>query len=202
MQDEKDHVRDVAIVLRQRSNLLSVLSIGHGRTEKLFYDHKRYATGLVGSIVSYHVYEARYDYSRVDRLEIERHPSLYHAQSIYLLHALIEVCYHYIPLGTQANDACRYVVDILANLNAFTSGIEQKKIVCLLFALLGLYPDKEFLDDEHHAFLYAPVDKLKDLFLELPNEELVHKWLVWCLTAYPQGKWCKALPLLVKSTNL
>lgn len=199
MQDEK---RDVAIVLRQRSNLLSVLSIGHGRTEKLFYDTKKYTTRLVGSVVSYHVYEARYDYSRVDKLEIERHPSVYRPEAVYLLHALVEICYHYIPLGTPVSDVCTYVVDVLATLNSFTPGADQKKVICLLFALLGLYPDREFLGDGEYAFLYLPVDKLKDNVLELANEEVLNQWLVWCLSAYPQGKWCKALPLLLKSTNV
>lgn len=193
--------RDVAIVLRQRSNLLSVLSIGHGRTEKLFYDTKKYTTRLVGSVVSYHVYESRHDYSRVEKLEIERHPSIYKPEALYLLHALLEVCYHYIPLGTPVQDVCTYVVDVLALLNTFALSTDQKKAVCLLFALLGLYPDKEFLPQEYHEVLYLPVDKLKDNAIELANEELLNQWLAWCLSAYPQGKWCKALPLLLKSTK-
>ncbi len=193
--------RDVAIVLRQRSNLLSVLSIGHGRTEKLFYDTKKYTTRLVGSVVSYHVYEVRHDYHRVDKLEIERHPSIYKPEALYLLHALLEVCYHYIPLGTPVHDICTYVVDVLSLLNNFAVSVDQKKAVCLLFALLGLYPDKEFLAEEYHELLYLPVDKLKDNALELANEELLNQWLAWCLSAYPQGKWCKALPLLLKSTK-
>lgn len=193
--------RDVAIVLRQRSNLLSVLSIGHGRTEKLFYDTKKYTTRLVGSVVSYHVHEVRQDYSRVEKLEIERHPSIYKPEALYLLHALLEVCYHYIPLGTPVHDVCTYVVDVLALLNNFSLSTDQKKAVCLLFALLGLYPDKEFLPEEYHEVLYLPVDKLKDNALELASEELLNQWLAWCLSAYPQGKWCKALPLLLKSSQ-
>ncbi len=201
-EDEKEQKRDIAIVLRQRSNMVSVLSIGHGRTEQLFYDEKKYKTALVGSVVSYYVHPAVREYQRVDGLHIEQHPSMHHPETIYLLHALIEVCYYYIPVGTPVKDVCAYVGSVVADLSAYTSVFEQKKVVCRLFALLGLYPDKEFLDDEYHEFLYAPVDKLQELFLKLPNEELVCKWLTWCLSAYPQGKWCKALPLLVKSRDV
>lgn len=196
MHDEK---RDVAIVLRQRSNLLSVLSIGHGRTEKLFYDTKKYSTYFVGSVVSYHVREVRHDYHRIEKLEVERHPSVYQPEAVYLLHALLEVCYHYIPLGTPVADVCSYVVHVLETLNTVAYGVDQKKTICMLFAILGLYPDKEFLPQKYHQVVYLPVDKLKDNTIELSNEELLDQWLAWCLSAYPQGKWCKALPLLLKS---
>lgn len=192
--------RDVALVLRQKGRLLSVLSIKHGRTEQLFFNTKRYEQYLVGSLVSYSVQSlARNKHLVIEALTVEKQPYLATPSCLYLLHALIEICYYFIPLGVPAYKIIHHFLEIIFCLEQFNSHYYQKYIICFVFALLGIYPEDVLSLDDVEKIIAIPVDKLKDKEIELTSEELLNTWLEWCLASFPQGKWCKALPFLLKS---
>ena len=71
-------------------------------------------------------------------------------------------------------------------------------ILCKLLALLGIYPDEKSIHTLAYELRIMPIDKLLDAPLELNSEELMSRWLFWCMEIHPKGKFFKALPFLLE----
>lgn len=197
------HIPEVkrAIILQERGTILSLLSVQEGRIEKCV--NQRSATSRFlyrGSILTYqnsrHFFAGR---EIIENVELELCSTQLASKNIYLLHQVLELCHFFIPLGSQACTTFYFLLELFENYYRCThSPFYVKRVLCKLFVLLGIYPEEVEIQFFAHKIYEMPIDNLLAAPLELKSEELMNKWLAWCIEMHPKGKFFKAMPLLLK----
>lgn len=187
----------IGLVLRSSGSALSLLSPQEGRVEKKWF--KPFHRGPLhrGSLVSY-ISEKKQGQKIeiIEYLDLEQCATQLAFQDIYLLHYILELCHYFIPLGSEAEQPFYFLVELFQSFCAFLTPVQKKMILCKLLALLGVYPDDASLYRLANDLRRMPIDKLLDAPLELNSEELMSRWLFWCIEIHPKGKFFKALPFL------
>lgn len=193
----KHHVICTGLVLRSWAGKLSLLSPQEGRVEKKWYAPKHRSPVHRGSVVSYSV-QSYNSPLLLEQLDLEQCATQIAFQDIYLLHYLLEVCYFFIPIGSEATHSYYYLITLFTQFHAFPDLAHKKSVVCKLFALLGVLPDDLAIQDLAYRLRQMPIDNLVAATLELNTEELMNRWLAWCMEMHPKGKFFKAMPLLLE----
>ncbi len=187
------------LVLRSWSGTVSLFSQQEGRIERKWYQVGHRAPLHRGSFISYTLQAG---VARTQNLlmnvELERCGTLWAIQDMYLFHALLEACYYFIPLGSDAQQAYTFLMDLFDRFHFFSLAVQKKMVLCKFFTLLGMYPDDVRVHHLAAALLKMPIDNLVDTILELNTEELMNQWLSWCIEVHPKGKFFKAMPLLLE----
>ncbi len=186
------------LVLRYSGGVISLLSPQEGRVEKRWYKPKHGSLHR-GSLISYLKQNHRsYEKPLIQALELEVCATQLAFHDIYLLHYLLEVCYYYIPVGSEARCSFYFLVELFSRFHAFPLPMQKKSVLCKLFALLGICPDDSTVQLLANRLRQMPIDNLVDGTLELNAEELMNRWLAWCMEMHPKGKFFKAMPLLLE----
>ncbi len=185
--------RQVGIVLNHAGRNITIFERTQHRLDAITYT-KNWARG---SFVSYLLV---YQKGKVilEDVSLEYMPLIQARFDIYFLHSLLEICYNFIPEGGCEFVLYPLIVKVLRAFDTISSENHKKILLCRLFAHLGIYPTNSELYAPLEEFLKMPIDNLIAGNLELANEVFFDRWLEWCLENYPQGKKCKALPLLLQ----
>lgn len=189
----------VGLVLRSSGSILSLLSPQEGRVEKKWF--KPFHCGPLhrGSLISYNnEISYRQQVQVIEHLDLERCATKLAFQDIYLLHYILELCHNFIPIGSEAQQPFYFLVELFENFGEFSTSAQKKIVLCKLLALLGVCPDEGAVQKIANDLRKMPIDKLLDAPLELDSEELMSAWLSWCIEIHPQGKFFKAMPLLLE----
>lgn len=135
-------------------------------------------------------------------IEIIMSPEIEKYSCIFWLHRFLEICYYFLPLEKPSHDIFLHLYNffLLYKLEQkFLTQIEIiKKIYLLkLLALLGFYPDKEFVLFlnlyEQLSFLYVDFkDQQKVEFLKWQlqkikkvHEKKIDDWILNCISSHP-----------------
>lgn len=188
-----DQQREVGIVLRHYGRHITIFDHKHRRHDVVVYR----AAIPRGSFVSYLIIKQKGVIVATD-VRLEYMPLAQAKTDIYFLHALLDVCYHFIPEGGVEVPVYAFLVTVLRSFEQLTSERLQKNIVCALFARLGVYPPDSQLYGLVEQLSGMPIDKVVEGNLELTDEDFLNKWLIWCVQMYPQGMKCKSLPLFLQ----
>jgi len=189
----------VALVLRYGGAGLSLLSLQEGRVEKRWFKPRYRGPLHRGSLVSY-VSDRKIgqQVETLEHVDIELCATQLGFQDIYLLHYILEVCHNFIPLGSEAEQLFHFLVELFPRFTFFPTAGQKKKVLCRLFALLGIYPDSPGIHSIVYQLRDMPIDNLLQPHLELDSEELMGTWLSWCVEMHPKGKFFKAMPFLLE----
>jgi hypothetical protein len=189
----------VGLVLRSSGSALSILSPQEGRVEKRWF--KPLCRGPLhrGSLISY-ISEKKQGQrvEIIEHLDLERCATQLAFQDIYLLHYILELCHYFVPIGSEAKEPFYFLVELFQQFSTFPSPIQKKIVLCKLLALLGVCPDEASVQIIANELRKMPIDKLLQAPLELNSEELISRWLFWCIEMHPKGKFFKAMPLLLE----
>jgi hypothetical protein len=189
----------VGLVLRASGSSLSILSPQEGRVEKRWF--KPFHRGPLhrGSLISY-ISEKKQGQrvEIIEHLDLEQCATQLAFQDIYLLHYILEVCHYFIPIGSEADQPFYFLVELFQRFRAFPTVLQKKIVLCKLLALLGVCPDEAAVQTIANRLRTMPIDKLLEAPLELSSEELISRWLFWCMEMHPKGKFFKAMPLLLE----
>ena len=187
------------LVLRSWSGTISLFSQQEGRIERNWYRVGHRAQLHRGSFISYtHQEGFSCNQRMLVNVELERCGTVWAVQDIYFFHALLEVCYYFIPIGSEAQQAYSFLVDLLNNFHVFSLSGHKKMVLCKFFTLVGIYPDDLQVQHLATSLLKMPIDNLVNTILELNSEELMNQWLSWCIEVHPKGKFFKAIPFLLE----
>ncbi len=187
------------LVLHYGGRALSLLSPEEGRVEKIWYTGRNQSPLHPGSFISYYA-DCSVTSSRtpLEKLDLEKSASHLGVQDIYLLHALLEVCYYFIPVGSEAKDAFYFLHELFEKFSFFPLPAQKRQVVCKLLALLAVYPDESAMYALVHDLTSMPIDNLIKGPIDLKSEKRMNIWLAWCQQVHPKGAFFKALPYLVE----
>ncbi len=188
----------VALVLRYGGAGLSLLSLQEGRVEKRWFTPRHRAPLHRGSLVSYFSDKRQGHIETLEQLDLELCATELGFKDIYLLHYILEACHNFIPIGSEAQHLFYFLVELFHHFQSFPTCAQKKRVLCKLFALLGIYPEHEMIHAMANHLREMPIDKLLEAPLELDSEELMGIWLSWCIEMHPKGKFFKAMPLLLE----
>ncbi len=194
--------RDEAIVLRVRGNRYALLAKGAGRFDAMYFARKQPVSLSPGTAISFFGKRSSYSLLSLSEVVVEDVPMVWGRQDIYLLHYLLEVCYFFIPAGSGGRSLCKLFYELYQSFHDFSDIFHKKLVVCKFLAHLGIVPDQEPFHNLAHLLLQTPVDNKSIPDLKLIPKEDVDTWLSWCIDFHPQGKWFKALPLLLTSEQI
>jgi hypothetical protein len=189
----------VGLVLRSSGSVLSLLSPQEGRVEKKWF--KPFHRGPLhrGSLISYISEKKQGQKVEIlEYLDLEQCATQLAFQDIYLLHYILELCHYFIPLGSDAEQPFYFLVELFQCFRSFLTSVQKKMILCKLLALLGIYPEDMSIHRLANDLRKMPIDNLLAAPLELDSEELMSRWLFWCIEIHPKGKFFKALPFLLE----
>ena len=189
----------VALVLQSSGSALSLLSPQEGRVEKRWF--KPFHRGPLhrGSLISYSSEKKQGQRVEIiERLDLEQCATQLAFQDIHLLHYVLELCHYFIPLGSEAEQLFYFLIELFQYFRSFPTSVQKKIVLCKLFALLGVCPDEVSVQILANKLRAMPIDKLLEAPLELNSEELISRWLFWCIEMHPKGKFFKAMPLLLE----
>jgi hypothetical protein len=134
--------------------------------------HDRLSTG---TLIQYRISQKRawYCFDSVDMLHI---PSVTASHELLFLHYVFEMCYYFLPEGVaslQIYSLLSYIIE------QHSISIEyKKKILCLLIALLELYPDNAVhASAQLYAMAQAPLNQVFKEDIDATIEKNIVGWL-------------------------
>ena len=185
--------RQVAIVLQHLGRNITLFERTEKRIDGITYSKKISR----GTFISYQTLFA-HGKVIIEDIKTEYTPLDQARFDIYFLHALLEVCYYFIPIGSAEFQIYPFLINIMRSFDDISSVRIQKGLICKILAHLGVYPINSHLALPLEDFINIPIDNVVMGNLELAHEDFFDRWLTWCLTTHPQGKKCKALTLLLQ----
>lgn len=196
----KETQRRAGIVLFYQGRNISVLEITRGRVDAFLYTSLFSKTRVQkGSLITYHAVQDKHQKVLLQNIEIEYVPLEWGRYDIYFLHYMLETCYYFIPEGSGCEATFSFFIFLFNNFALFKAPRDKKIVICKLFSQLGIYPYDPLIQECVEQFLKNPIDNLMQADLQLANEDLLNQWILWCIKTHPQGKWFKAMPMLLKS---
>lgn len=173
--------RSHAIVLKHytpQKQVICLLDRSLGRI-KAAVQHERLS---VGTIVTYH-YDDIGHYPMIKSIEIEYLPFVAVPFDMLFLHHIIEVCYHIIPEGAQVGRLYHLMVVVFSQ-RIFTH-IQKKKILCAVYALLGLYAHE---NNVYARYMYqleqSSLNEIMDNNIDVNIEKNISRWLYQCISLH------------------
>lgn len=147
-----------------------------------------------GTVLQYKLVQKK-EWYIMEQIEIIYMP-LYLARSEMLfLHYMLEMCYHFVHEGTGASRVYNLLIFIF-NQRSFT--LEQKKnLLCVLLALLELYPEDAAVSTAHlYALAQQPLEEIFNKKIDLKIEKNIAGWLYQSIQVHMHTKHFKTIHFL------
>lgn len=170
-----------AIVLKHytpKKPVICLLDRSRGRIQATV-QHARLS---VGTIFTYH-YDQFRQYHVVKNICIEYVPFVAVPEDMLFLHHIIEVCYHVLPEGMHI-ERLYHLMFLIFSQRVFTL-IQKKKILCAIYAMLGLYAHEINL---YARYMYqleqSSLDEIMDNNIDAKVEKNISRWLYQCISVH------------------
>jgi len=187
-----------AVILYTRGKKVSLLSNVNGRCDALLYYSSRTQITCEGTLISFQEYTKKGGIFIVKNPILKDIPLMWAKHDIYLLHCLLELCYHFVPLGTEGEEVF-YFFKNLYRQNFFCVHQKIRKIVvCKLLSLLGVCPEGIKFHPILILLSQLAIDNVVVADLELVSEDVLDEWISWSIEEHPYGRWFKAVPFFLK----
>lgn len=142
-------------------------------------DHARLS---VGTILTYH-YDRYGQYHVIKNISIEYVPFVAVPGDILFLHHIIEICYHVLPEGMHLDRLYQLMFFVFSR-PVFTH-IQKKKILCALYAILGLYAHENNLYAHYmYQLEQSSLDEIMDDNIDAKVEKNISRWLYQCISVH------------------
>ncbi len=119
-------------------------------------------------------------------VDVHNMPFTLAKQDILFLHHVLEMCYYFIPSGSQ-NKAVFSLLQILYTSDNWLQVMAVKKFFLLrLFILLGLYPEEQkFKSPSFHRLVQVTFEQMLDEEVKQYDEKALDEWLQECVASHP-----------------
>lgn len=141
----------------------------------------------VGSILEYQLSHSRDHYYTSRDINIVYMPLQMGRNNIHFLHQLLEVTYHFIPIGMTAGSVFQLLHMVVQRDELFKDMHLKKFILARLFWLLGIVPEVSRAEFIHvHEILSRSIDIIGDQHIDLTCEGKIDWWLQCCIQMHPK----------------
>lgn len=175
----------VGIVLKhdEKKHQLIVLDQTIGRVSIRIFKQRI----AVGSVLEYQLSHSRDHYYTSSDINIVYMPLQMGRNDIHFLHQLLEVAYHFIPIGMSAGSVFQ-LLQMVVQQGELGKDVHLKKFVLArLFWLLGIVPEVsrvEFIQVQE--ILSRSIDIISDQHIDLTCEGKIDWWLQCCIQMHPK----------------
>lgn len=175
-----------AIVLKNyvpKKNALALLDRMSGKITGISHSLDHIAHGCM---IEYVVDSKKQSPLYMQQIELVQMPLLMAQEDILFLHHVLELCYYFIPNGSQATSVFNLMLMMYTPELWMKNVILKKIYLCKLFALLGVYPDEEVLKKPSYVRLATkPFAAMLDQEFLPDDENEIDDWLRMCILSHP-----------------
>ncbi len=181
------HARRTGIILKllKGNHKVALLDYGLGRIDAIVR-----VPVCVGSLLEYTVEREQGNFVYLSDLSIIGLPFLLGRADIHFWHHVLELCYFFVPVGTQANELFTFLHCLYAVENAPNWSIQSKKIYLFkLLTAIGLYTELPLLPRGNlYHLIDIPTAEIMHLELDDASERILDTWLQACVAQHPAIK--------------
>lgn len=141
---------------------------------------------MIGSLISYQLTQQANNFYCLRDVILEEVPFDLACHDILFLHHLVELCYYFIPIGSEIDGVfsllqCLYLID-----KNYWNSATQKLFLFRMLVLIGFYSQQVLLDEKIvKQLLEEPLDNDVTIDLAKQHECLLGGWLLHCVSNHP-----------------
>lgn len=133
-----------------------------------------------GALIEYTLDRGKQNPYFIQNIQLRELPLDLAAHDIFFLHHLIEICYHFIPLGSDASNVYRFLQQIYRDNNWMKSRVLKKIFLLQLYTEIGIYPEYALSDKAlFHTLIAVPFTRMQEHEYDA-HEEHITQWLQTC----------------------
>lgn len=173
-----------------QKDLVCLLDQDHGRIRAIL----KHDTLSAGTLLGYTLDKRNNSYFVKD-VEFLDMPFDAAIHDLLFVHHLLEVCYHFVQEGTCVERVYNLLHFVFSR-NIFTN-TQKKKILCVLYAVLGLSAEHEPIYNEYIYILeQAPLHDMIDKDIDTNIEKNISRWLYQSIRAHIDVRYVKTIHFL------
>ncbi len=180
-----------AIVLRNYSPKTSKLSLLDDQYGKIEVISRHAENACVGAFIEYNFDQRTGNRNSflLPAFHLYEMPMQVARDDIYFLHHVIELCYFFIPLGSEAKNIFDLLEILYISDLALLNKKRKKIFLSKLFTLFGMTPDYKDVKKRFVYQLFSMVPGELPL-IELPDEDekTIEEWLLRCIASHPEAR--------------
>lgn len=139
-----------------------------------------------GCMIEYQVDVKKQTPLYMQQIELIHMPLHMAHEDILFLHHVLELCYYFIPNGSQATSVYNLMLMIYTGDSWMKSTMLKKIYLCKMFALLGVYPEEEVTRTPSYIRLATkPFMAMLDHEFMPEDEDDIDSWLRMCISSHP-----------------
>lgn len=140
-----------------------------------------------GSLIEYSVDRNKQNPYFLHNVQLRELPLELAGHDIFFLHHVLEICYHFIPIGSDASTVFSFLQLMYAGKDWMKSRVLKKIFLLKLFSLIGVHP--ECIKSHKAAFHWLVTDSFMRMVEAdcLVHEDNVTSWLHMCITTHPNA---------------
>lgn len=124
-------------------------------------------------------------------------------EDIVFVHHVLELCYYFIPMGSNASQVFRALLRFYEYPLVLNTPIMKKIFVVQLFFLLGVYPDPQrFNSTSINQLISISIDIWAAQSIDLRIEKELDEWLMHCVKTHPRAEYFKTINFLLVNKAL
>lgn len=177
---------------------ISVLDQENGRID--------YVTSMedicTGTLIRYgvHLGNGAHFIHDIDKIGL---PLLLARQDLLFFHHILELCYFFIPSGSDSLELFSLIEYLYSIENNLLSSWFKKVFLVKFFMIIGMYPEESgSITACVHRLSLIPIDKLFTQEIDLDNEKELDVWLKSCVSAHPAINKFKTVHFLDNESSL
>jgi len=189
--------KNIGIILKNYYPQRQKISVLDRKMGKIQYPSPKNKAIPVGSLIGYYVEQNRYNFYKINQLEILNIPFETATDDILFLHHVLEICYYFIPCGAEMQEIFNLLMYLYSFPYKLKYIIEKKLFLFKLFVSLGIFPEgKEFQTPYFHALSLQSIDTLISKKLPLGVERDLNTCLQTCIQMHPMFRYFKTVNFL------
>lgn len=178
--------RHWAIVLKNYYPKKQTLALLDGQLGKVTGASAAIAEISAGSFIAYSVDARRTNYLLLHQIELLDLPLFIAHEDILFLHHLLELCYYFIPDGSNALSVFNLLQMVYTPGDWMSKTVLKKIFLCKLFAFLGIYPEEESMKTPAYSRLMSTTfTEVMDMVFQQEDEHIIDSWLRMCIASHP-----------------
>jgi hypothetical protein len=122
---------------------------------------------------------------------------------IFFVHHVLELCYYFIPQGSQALHVFRTLLHFYEFPVILDTPVMKKIFIMKIFFMLGVHPEGNYLRNAQCIeLLSTSIDILASRSIDLSIEQELDVWLEYCIKNHPRSEYFKTMNFLFKTKAL
>lgn len=173
-----------------KKNLICLLDQSLGRIKAVL----RYDMLSAGTLLAY-ILDKYNNVYYIKDIELIDMPFAAAIHDVFFVHHLIEICYYFVQEGACI-ERVYAILSFVFSKNIFTN-IQKKKILCVLYAALGLLIEQESLYNEYiYSLEQEPLHDMIDKDIDINIEKNISRWLYQSIRTHIDVRYIRTIHFL------